>query len=191
MHNEDFDIKIFSPVKITSDKEAEPVVIADEMKRQVISGNMQKAGKLGKLIAESFREAAEKEELWTMASCCNITELDRRIKDQAIILSVFTAEYAFNNYMPDSLLSTTAITSLYGTLTENNPELYNNLLASTAFSFYYMNLDDKETASEVIGKTFAVLCDDDNNPDLLCYGKTVFETSLEHYKKAVENVDFS
>ena len=191
MHNEDFDIKIFSPVKITSDKEAEPVVIADEMKRQVISGNMQKARMLGRLIADSFREAAEKEELWTMAGCCNITELDRRIKDQAIILSVFTAEYVFNHYMPDPLLSTTAITSLYATLTEESPEHYNNLLASTAFSFYYMNLDGNETAPEVIGKTFAVLCDDDENPDLLCYGKTVFVTSLENYKKAVENVDFS
>ena len=191
MHNEDFDIKIFSPVKITNDKEAEPVVIADEMKRQVISGNMQKARMLGRLIADSFREAAEKEELWTMAGCCNITELDRRIKDQAIILSVFTAEYVFNHYMPDPLLSTTAITSLYATLTEESPELYNNLLASTAFSFYYMNLDGNETAPEVIGKTFAVLCDDDENPDLLCYGKTVFVTSLENYKKAVENVDFS
>ena len=191
MHNEDFDIKIFSPVKITSDKEAEPVVIADEMKRQVISGNMQKARMLGRLIADSFREAAEKEELWNMASCCNITELDRNIKDQAIILSVFTAEYAFNHYMPDPLLSTTAITSLYATLTEESPELYNNLLASTAFSFYYMNLDGNETAPEVIGKTFAGLCNNKSNPDLLCYGKTVFVTSLENYKKAVENVDFS
>ena len=54
-----------------------------------------------------------------------------------------------------------------------------------------MNLDGNETAPEVIGKTFAVLCDDDENPDLLCYGKTVFVTSLENYKKAVENVDFS
>lgn len=191
MHNEDFDIKIFSPIKITKDKKAEPVVIADEMKRQVISGNMQKARMLGKLIADSFHEAAEKEELWNMAHDCNVSDLDRRIKDQAIILSVFTAEFAFNHYMPDPLLSTTAITTLYDTLTEDSPELYNNLLASTAFSFYYMNLDGKETAPEVIGKTFAILCDDDDNPDLLCYGKTVFVTSLESYKKAVESVDFS
>lgn len=191
MHNEDFDIKIFSPIKITKAQEAEPVVIVDEMKRQVISGNLQKARMLGKLIADSFHEAAEKEELWNMAHDCNITELDRRIKDQAIILSVFTAEYVFNHYMPDPLLSTTAISTLYDTLTEDSPELYNNLLASTAFSFYYMNLDGKETAPEVIGKTFAVLCDDDDNEDLLCYGKTVFVTSLENYKKAVESVDFS
>jgi len=191
MHNEDFDIKIFSPIKIAKDKEAEPVVIADEMKRQVISGNMQKAKMLGKLIADSFHEAAEKEELWNMAHDCNITDLDRRIKDQAIILSVFTAEYVFNHYMPDPLLSTTAISTLYDTLTEDSPELYSNLLASTAFSFYYMNLDGKETAPEVIGKTFAVLCDDDDNEDLLCYGKTVFVTSLENYKKAVDSVDFS
>lgn len=190
MYNEDFDIKIFSPIKLQTEKN-EPVVIVDEMKRQVISGNLQKAKKLGEMIADSFHEAAEKEELWNMAHECNITELDRRIKDQAIILSVFTAEYVFNHYMPDPLLSTTAISTLYDTLTEDSPELYNNLLASTAFSFYYMNLDGKETAPDVIGKTFAVLCDDDENENLLCYGKTVFVTSLENYKKAVNSVDFS
>lgn len=189
MHNEDFDIKIFVPIK--KDNESESVVIVDEMKRQVISGNLQKARKLGEMIADSFHEAAEKEELWTIAEECNVPELDRRIKDQAIILSVFTAEYVFNHYMPDQILSTAAISTLYDTLTEDSPELYNNLLASTAFSFYYMNLDGKETAPEVIGKTFAVLCDDDDNENLLCYGKTVFITSLENYKKAVESIDFS
>lgn len=190
MHNEDFDIKIFPPINSKTVKD-EPVVIVDEMKRQVISGNLQKAKKLGDMIAESFRTAAEKEELWNMAHNCNITELDRRIKDQAIILSVFTAEYVFNHYMPDPILSTTAITTLYDTLTKESPELYNNLLASTAFSFYYMNLGEKETAPDVIGKTFAVLCDDDENENLLCYGKTVFVTSLENYKKAVNSVDFA
>lgn len=189
MHNEDFDIKIFSPIK--QNPKSEPVVLVDEMKRQVISGNLQKARKLGEAIADSFHEAAEKEELWNMAQSCNVKELDRRIKDQAIILSVFTAEYVFNHYMPDQLLSTTAISTLYDTLTEDSPELYNNLLASTAFSFYYMNLDGKETAPDIIGKTFAVLCDDDDNENLLCYGKTVFMTSLESYKKAVESVDFA
>ena len=42
MHNEDYDIKIFSPIKLKAEKN-EPVVIADEMKRQVLSGNLQKA----------------------------------------------------------------------------------------------------------------------------------------------------
>lgn len=190
MHNEDFDIKIFSPIQIKKAEKSEPVIIVDEMKRQVVSGNLQKAKKLGEMIASSFHEAAEKEELWTMASQCCIPEPDRRIKDQAIILSVFTAEYVFTHYISDPLLSTTAITTLYDTLTKQAPELYGNLLASTAFSFYYMNLEGKETAPDIIGKTFAVLCDDDDNENLLCYGKTVFITSLENFKKAVESVDF-
>ena len=190
MHNEDFDIKIFSPIKLQK-KNEDSVVLADEMKRQVISGNLQKAKKLGETIAVSFQEAAEKEELWTMAENCNVKELDRRIKDQAIILSVFTAEYVFNHYMNDPLLSTTAITTLYDTLTKDSPDLYSNLLASTAFSFYYMNLGEKETAPDVIGKTFAVLCDDDDNDSLLCYGKNVFINSLENFRKAVESVAFT
>ena len=190
MHNEDYDIKIFSPIKLKAEKN-EPVVIADEMKRQVLSGNLQKARLLGEKIAVSFHEAAEKEELWTMAEECNVCKIDRRIKDQAIILSVFTAEYVFNNCISDPILSTTAVSALYDSLTKDCPELYNNLLASTAFSFYYMNLDGKETAPDVIGKTFAVLCDEDDNEALLCYGRTVFAKSLENYKKAVNSVDFS
>ncbi len=189
MHNEDYDIKIFSPIKQTS--KSEPVILVDEMKRQVISGNLQKAKKLGEAIADSFHEAAEKEELWNMALGCGIENPDRRIKDQAIILSVFTAEYVFNHYMQDKLLSTAAISTLYDTLTEDSPALYNELLASTAFSFYYMNLSDKETAPDVIGKTFAALCDDDDNEKLLCYGKSVFVNTLEKFRKAVESVDFA
>ena len=189
MHNEDYDIKIFSPIKQTP--KSDPVVLADEMKRQVISGNMQKAKNLGIAIADSFHEAAEKEELWNMAADCGVTGLDRRIKNQAIILSVFTAEFVFNHYMQDKLLSTAAISTLYDTLTKDSPKLYNELLASTAFSFYYMNLDGKDTEPDIIGKTFAVLCDDDDNEKLLCYGKTVFVTSLENYKNAVQAVDFA
>lgn len=187
MHNEDYDIKIFTPIK--SAGTPEPVIIADEMKRQVVSGNMQKASRLGEAIADSFREAAEKDELLSIAHNCGV-ELSREIKNQAIILSVFTAEYAFNKLLNDPILSTTAVSKLYDTLTKAAPELYNNLLASTAFSFYYMNINTENVDADVIGKTFAVLCDDDNNEALFCYGKTVFCTSLEHYKQAIGNVDF-
>ena len=160
MHNEDYDIKIFTPIKSAS--KPEPVVIADEMKRQVVSGNMQKASRLGEAIADSFREAAEKDELLSIAHNCGV-ELSREIKNQAIILSVFTAEYAFNKLLNDPILSTTAVSKLYDTLTKDAPELYNNLLASTAFSFYYMNINTENVNTDIIGKTFAELCDDDNN----------------------------
>ena len=187
MNNEDFDIKIFSPVKKM--QEAEPETVADNMKRQVLSGNLPKARELGKTIADSFPEAAAKEELWNTAHCCEV-ELDRNIKDQAIILSVFTAEFCINNYMPDPVLATTALTVFYDTLTNDSPELYSDLLASTAFSFYYMNLDGKNADPDIIGKTFAMLCGDKNSPNLCCYGKTVFKTSLDNYKKAVHDIDF-
>ncbi|MBQ8209597.1 MAG: hypothetical protein IJZ35_03315 [Clostridia bacterium] len=189
MNHEDLDIKIFSPIKKSETEE--PVVIVDEMKRQVLSGNMQKAKALGKAIADFFPEAAEKEELWNMAKCCNICELDRNIKDQAIILSVFTAEYFLNINLPDAILSTSALTVLYDTLTADMPELYNHLLSSTAFSFYYMNMDRKSADPALIGQTFAMLCGDKNSKELCCYGETVFKTSLEHYKALMDSVDFS
>ncbi len=188
MNNDDFDIKIFSPIK--KEPEAESVTIADNMKRQVLSGNLQKARNLGKALADSYPEAAEKKELLHIAECCNV-ELDRNIKDQAIILSVFTAEYCINNYMPDSILATTALTMFYDTLTDDSPELYNNLLSSAAFSFYYMNLDGKNADPDLIGETFAMLCGDKNSECLTCYGKTVFLNTLKSYKTAVESIDFS
>lgn len=188
MNNEDFDIKIFSPMKKSAPDE--PVTIAYNMKRQVLSGNLQKARELGKAIADSYPEAAEKEELRNIARCCDV-ELDRKIKDQAIILSVFTAEYCLNNYMPDPILATTALTMLYDTLTDDSPELYSNLLSSTAFSFYYMEIDGKNADPEAIGKTFAMLCGDKNSANLCCYGMNVFKTALENYRKAVETTDFS
>ena len=189
MYNEDHDIKIFSPVKKI--QEPETVVIADEMKRQAISGNLQKAKSLGETIAKNFREAANKNELLHLSEDCGVAELTRNIKDQAIILCVFAAEYALNHFLTDSILATTAISQLYDTLTDDSPELYSNLLASTAFSFYYMNIDLNNVDAQIIGKTFAVLCDDDFNESLFCYGKTIFSTSVESYRKAIETVDFA
>ena len=189
MYNDDRDIKIFSFMKKTDEPEA--VVIADEMKRQVISGNLQKAKTLGDTIAKSFRESADKKELLHLSENCGVAELTRNIKDQAIILSVFAAEYALNQFLTDPILSTTAISQLYDTLTDDSPELYSNLLASTAFSFYYMNIDIKNIDTEVIGKTFAVLCDDDFNEALFCYGKTIFASSVESYKKTIDTIEFA
>ncbi len=159
------------------------------MKKQVVSGNLQKAKNLGKAIGDSFPEAARKKELVNMAESCGV-EITRTIKDQAIILSVFTAEYCLDRAMP-SILSTTATSMLYDTLIENAPALYNELLSSTAFSFYYMNLKGNEVNADDIGVTFSMLCGDKNSSALQCYGKTVFEHSLEEYKKSVEAVDFA
>ena len=188
MKNEDYDIKIFSPVKKIDETEAQ--VVADEMKKQIISGNTQKAKDLGKRIGETFPDAAAKEELWNMAGCCGV-ELDRSIKDQAIILSVFTAEYCLNTYMPFKILSTTAVSTFYDTLISDAPDLYNNLLSSAAFSFYYIDARNDNVDSESIGKTFAMLCGNKESEDLICYGKSVFETSLETYKAELNKVDFA
>lgn len=187
MH-EDLDIKIFSPLK--TKENSDPVIIVDEMKRQTILGNLQKAKALGKAIADFFPEAAEREELWNMAKCCNVTELDRSIKNQAIILSVFAAEYYLNISLADPILSTSALTTLYDNLTAEIPELYNELLSSTAFSFYYMNVDRKAADVSVVGKTFAMLCGNKNDTSLCCYGEQVFNTSIEHYKELTEKIDF-
>lgn len=189
MNHEDLDIKIFSPIK-TGEME-DPVVIVDEMKRQVLSGNLQKAKELGKRIADFFPVAAEKEELWNMAKCCNVQELDRNIKDQAIILSVFAAEYFLNQYLTDAILSTSALTVLYDTLTADLPELYNHLLSSTAFSFYYMNVDRNDANPEIIGQTFAMLCGNKSSRELCCYGEAVFKITLEHYKDITDSMDFN
>ncbi len=188
MNNEDFDIKIFSPIKKTVD--SEPVVLADEIKRQAASGNLTKAKALGRAIADYFSEAAEREELWSLARECNIQSLDRSIKDQAIILSVFAAEYYLNISMPDPILSTSALTTLYGTLTSAMPELYSELFSSTAFSFYYMNVDRKAADPEIVGKTFAMLCNKADSPSLCCYGTNVFNISIKHYEELSQTADF-
>lgn len=188
MNNEDFDIKIFSPVKKI--ESTEPVIIADEMKRQVVSGNLQKAKLLGESIADSFPEAAQKKELLGLAENCGV-ELTREIKDQAIILSVFTAEYCLNNILPDSILSTSAVSTLYDTLIADSPELYNKLLASTAFSFYYMNIENKTADSNVIGETFAMLCGKKSSECHISYGKNIFEDAFKQYRAAVESVEFA
>ncbi len=182
--NEDCDVKIFTPVSEAFD---DNITIADKMKRQVVSGGLQKARLLGKSIAESFPQEAEKEDLWNTARDCGV-ELTRDIKDQAIILSVFSAEYSINKYISDPVFATTALAALYDALTDDQEELYNKLLSSTAFSFYYMNAEDKSLINaKMAGKTFAMLCGDEESKHLINYGETIFNRRVEKYKKMIES----
>ena len=54
-----------------------------------------------------------------------------------------------------------------------------------------MNVDRKAADAAVVGETFAMLCGDKNSQQLRCYGASVFNTSIEHYKELTAEIDFA
>ena len=179
----DEDIKIFNRSKPLASSDSGPM--ADDLKRQVVSGNMQRARDLGKDIALSFRRAAAKDELLGIAESVGV-EQDRAIKDQAILLSVFTAEYCIKRHVANQSLVAAAVAELYDNLLEDTPLLYQDLLRSPAFTFYYMNTDD-EADPDQIGKTFAMLCGSPRDVKLATYGAQVFVKAQETYEAFIRD----
>ncbi len=189
MNKKEDDVKVFIPKPKTGNQADASF---DEMKKDYLNGNLSKAKNLGRIVAGTFAKDAENNELLKLSVSCGV-DLTRKIKDEAIILCVFTAEYAFDRTMTKTL-SAAAVSNFYDVLTEDSAELYNKLLSSGSYSFYYMDIDENENGSladpEKIGGTFAMLCSEKGNENFIKYGSEIFSLSYKKYRNMIDNTEF-
>lgn len=183
MRFDDSDIKIFTGGNSSSDDNNEVLKLAEESKRHRNNGNADKAKKIGVLLAE----AAPKE--------LNDPALKKFVGDPEIlyeikVLSVFTGESSAHIYMPNPILATTAVNALYDNLKAQFPGFYENITDGTAFSFYYLNLRRGIDVEENIGKTFAMLCEDENNQELMKLGETIYKELRDYACGEIEKAGF-
>lgn len=155
---DDSDMKIFG-VKEEPDSTdgAEVQALAEEMKRQRLNGNSERAKQLGIRMAALAPDSSDADSL----------DLSRLLGDplpapdimcQIRILLIFIAESCLHLYTPTPLLATTAANALYDKLIEDDPGFYDTISNGAAFSFYYLALRHSGKADENIGATFAMLC---------------------------------
>ena len=113
--NEDSDMKIAGASQLKKEDVFDVIQLINETKNQRFNGNSAKAKALGANIVSAFSYRAAPDELQQLASRLGI-EITEEILLQIKILSIFSAEYCLDNFVPSAMLSTVAVSELYDVL---------------------------------------------------------------------------
>ncbi|MBR5409396.1 MAG: hypothetical protein IK104_01890 [Clostridia bacterium] len=157
--------------------------------REHFNGNFRKARALGANIVSAFSYTAAPEELVAFIKEHGVEPTPALIR-QVRFLSVFSAQYAIENYLPSQLLSSVAIGELYDTLRLYSSDFYEDLAKSGAFSFYNMTLSSMTDLSEAVGRQFAALNGRPDDPALASLGRELHELNLKVFRKAINGYAF-
>ena len=185
--NDDSDMKI---VDVSGNvKEAfDTLEFLEQSRTHRFNGNMSRARNLGSNIVSAFSYKAAPEEQELYAQQLGIT-LDSDSVLQIKLLSVFTAEYCLETYLP-AALSATAITAMYDVLEDVSPDLYKAISASLAFSYYYLCVRAGGDIAGKIGNRFATLCGHSGEDAFVKLGSGLFEINTGVYRKAIDGYAF-
>lgn len=179
MHD-DSDVKIFRAPTADNDT-SDLFAVAEEIKRNILNGNSDKAKALGKELASL---SPESENLIN-----ELTEtLDAEIKNQCRLLMVFSAEYTLLSELKP-ILATAANESLYDGLKKDAPEFYDSISNGAAMSFYYLAVKQRDVI-KAVGENFAMLCNAKGNETVSELGSKIFLTTCKHVVGVVEKYGF-
>uniref|UniRef100_UPI003FF09789 hypothetical protein n=1 Tax=Candidatus Fimivicinus sp. TaxID=3056640 RepID=UPI003FF09789 len=188
---DDSDMKIFG-VKESPDVSdgAEVQALAQEMKRQRLNGNSERAKQLGIRLAALAPDSADEDSLdliRLLGDPLPATEIMCQIR----ILLIFTAESCLHLYTPTPLLATTAVNALYDKLIEDDPGFYDTISNGAAFSFYYLALRHSGKTDENIGMTFAMLCGEEHDAALIQLGERVYQYVTRKVREIIDGIQFA
>ena len=187
IHNEDSDMKIAGRSFPGKDDGFDVISLIEETKNQRFNGNSAKAKALGANIVSAFSYKAAPEELLQLADKYGV-EVTDEVLLQMKILSVFSAEYCIDNFLPSPMLSTAAVSELYDVLEDISPDFYEELSKSTAFSFYYLCLKKAGSGvEESIGEQFASSCGKKGDKNFSSLGTELHNINVKVYKKAIRS----
>lgn len=180
---EDSDMKIFGAPESEADAEFLRQIEALDHHRQ--NGNMEKARDLGRKLydivaADSARNNPRDPDF---------TEGKLLIK--AGVLALFSTEAALNMYLPSTQLSTVAITEMHRLLAKTNSPIYEKIMESPAYSFYFLTIRKGGDVAGEIGKAFAEHCRHEGEEKYIEEGRYIYETVNTLVQKQIQAMDFA
>ena len=175
----DEDIKIFHPRK-KEGAGSELTSLAGIMDRHRANGNSAKACILGERLAGLTPEDLLPEQA---------KKLENNELQQLRSLIIFTAQISLTKYLPHTILSTQAVNAMYACLEKDAPGFFANIADGSSFSFYYLSVR-KSNPTEEIGRNFAMLCDEDDSPELIALGMQAFEKTEAKVISLIEEFEF-
>lgn len=189
IHHEDSDMKIVGSTRLAKEDGFDVVQLVEETKLQRFNGNSAKAKALGSNIVSAFSYKSAPDELLQLANDHGV-EVTDDVLLQMKILSVFSAEYCIDNFLPSPMLSTVAVSELYDVLEDISPDFYEELSKSTAFSFYYLCLKNDDSEEMCIGKQFACSCGKKGVAEYEALGRDLHSINVKVYTKAIRAFHF-
>ena len=182
---DDKDVKVFTANKKDASDE-ELLLLAEEMRKQVLNGNTPKAKELGRRIALFSPDSDDiGDELKQIVTQKNVT-LD--LKLQLKILMLYSGEYALYHCLRPSI-ATSATEAMYDRLRREAETFYRNAAIGTAFTFYRIAAK-KNDVPEAMGESFAQLCDSESNAKIKELGKATFIGICRRIDELVLEYDF-
>lgn len=179
MRNDDSDMKIagekFGPPKTPEDTE----FTAEMLDQEKSNGNLSRARRLGAIMADEV----------TSIEGGQLTN-DAVVLTQRRILLAFAVEVGLDKFLPNTLLSQTAQSVFYETLSQTASAFYEDLQESGAFSFYYLCVREGRDIEINVGKTFASLCGKVNDLALTILGKEMYLHFIDQVRYYTESMDF-
>ena len=182
---DDNDVKIF--VAKSKKENDDSIALIEEMNTQRSNGNRQRAKDLGKYLAERFLNTEQLcKELETKVGLLDYPE---EIIFQVEILVFFTAEYCINRLLPNTLVKSTAINTIYDEIHKKNDAFYKTFSDSIEYSFYYLALK-KEDVITALGKAFAMICRKEKDESFIELGKNVFIAVTKEVESIIAGYEF-
>lgn len=180
---EDSDIKIFGAPKVDTDSEFLSQIEALDHHRQ--NGNMEKAKILGRKLYEIVSDDVTKTELRDP----DFTEGKLLIKTG--VLALFSTEAALNMFLPSTQLSTVAITEMHRLLAKTDSPVYEKIMESPAYSFYFLTIRKGGDVAGEIGKAFAEHCRHEGDEKFIEEGRYIYERVLTEVQKQIHEMNFA
>lgn len=186
MNFDDSDIKIFNDSNKNSDSIDEVSIIA-EMTKLRSNGNIDRAKKLGKHLANIFVD--EPQLLHMLEGEVGQLNFDGDTMYQIKVLLVFTAEYCINHSL-HALLANTAVNAMYETVSSKAFEFYDRLDDAAEYSFYYLAVRKGVDIPANIGISFAMLCGKEKDGYFTELGTKLFEVTKNEIENIIDLYEF-
>ena len=188
---DDSDVKIVDRTgRSARTEDIDTMAFIEETRLQRFNGNTAKAKLLGRGIVSAFSYKSAPEELFTALSRHGI-EPTEKIMLQIKFLSVFSAEYSLEHFLPSQHLSAVAVDEMYDVMRENEPAFFDDLARSSAFSFYYLCARDSSDLASAVAAQFAKLCGHADDERFVSLGRELFEVNVNVFCRAVGGFVFA
>ncbi len=183
------DVRIYVSKKEMNKNASEFSGNFDAVMRQRANGNIDKARKLGAVLATIAPTGDGDGIFVNLKDHLSPKFFVQDILYQIRVLLVFACETLLQIELPTELLSTTAIASMYDVMEKDMPGFYSNIANGAAFTFYYLAIQKGGDISANIGEAFAMLCSVKNKDSFVLAGKTVWNIAVDIIEKEIEKAD--
>lgn len=154
------------------------------------NGNLDKARQLGEVLATITPTADADGILVNLRDHLSPKYFASDILYQIKVLLVFACETLLQIEIPVSVVSTTAISSMYEKIKVLSPGFFSNISNGAAFTFYYLAIQKGGDLSVNIGEAFAMLCGVKNKEGFVEAGKTVWNLAVDLIEKEIDKAGF-